>query len=311
MLKKQKGSALLSALLIMSLVAIVSIAMMNRLNRDIQSSLTIARSDRLQWAAQALQFWAMEGLKNPQSKLIKRDNQAKVLTSPKSLDHIAVPVQLKGELYDLQAKFNINNLYNKDYQSIFMALLKKLNLGGNPYQRQQMMEAILYWLQAKADTSNQEAWTQRYARLNPPYGPSHLPLSHPSELRLVIGLSAQSYQRLEPYVTALSQSTTININTASLKLIGALAPGITNKDLQQINQRRHEKPYQDLNELKKFLSRYHIPAAVLSTESQYFMLLSSAKESDLSIQTYTHLMRTKSKQGQWHVAIISQSINTF
>lgn len=307
---RNRGSALLTALFIITIVAIVTTAMTTRLSIDIQRTSMIDSTDKMQLASQAVMVWAMDRLSDPKQPLHNLDTHGKVLNLPKSLQFLVPNLTLTGELYDLQARFNINNLYNNTYEGILFGLLSELQIGSGSFERKDQLDAILYWLKPIQPKGNHDTWYDRYARQTPPYFPSHLPMSNLSELRLVYGISARSYQKLEPYLCALPDTTPININTASQTLLLALGSGMKETDISSIISKRNQHPYKDLNTLTPLLNKYHIEPSVLTTESQYFLLITTAYYTDVMIKTYTQLSRIKDKTGLWNVSVLSQSINT-
>ena len=307
---RNRGSALLTALFIITIVAIVTTAMTTRLSIDIQRTSMIDSTDKIQLASQAVMFWAMDRLSDPKQPLHNLDTHGKVLKLPKSLQFLVPNLKLTGELYDLQARFNINNLYNNTYEGILFGLLSELQIGSGSFERKDQLDAILYWLKPIQPKDNHDTWYDRYARQTPPYFPSHLPMSNLSELRLVYGISARRYQKLEPYLCALPDTTPININTASQTLLLALGSEMKETDIASIISKRNQHPYKDLNTLTPLLNKYHIKPTVLTTESQYFLLITTASYADVMIKTYTKLSRIKDKTGLWNVSVLSQSINT-
>jgi hypothetical protein len=63
--------------------------------------------------------------------------------------------------------------------------------------------------------------------------PRNDPFRSVGELRLVLGLSAEDFARLEPYVTVFSQASTVNALTASKTVLSAV-PGITDSEVTDI-----------------------------------------------------------------------------
>lgn len=305
-----RGSALLTALFIITIVAIVTTAMTTRLSIDIQRTTMIDDTDKLQLASQSVMFWAMDRLSDPKQSLQNLNTRGKVLTLPKSLQFLVPNITLNGELYDLQARFNINSLYNKNYEGVLFGLLSELQIGSGSFERKDKLDSILYWLQPIQPNGHHDTWYDRYARQTPPYFPSHLPMSNLSELRLVYGISARMYQKLEPYLCALPETTPININTASQSLLLALGAGMKESEIAHIISERAQHPYKDLNTLTPLLQKYQIQSSILTTESQYFLLITTASYADVMLKTYTQLKRSKDKSGLWNVSILSQSINS-
>lgn len=306
---QQKGSALLTALFIITLVAIVTTAMSMRLQLAIHRIRMISTTDQLHLAAEAVTFWAMDRLMDPRQSL--KVGTSKVLAYPRNLQQIVPTIQLSGQIIDLQTRFNINNLYETNYQPIFFGLLSQLNIGTASFERKNIMDAIINWIKPlHPNDARHDEWSDRYARLSPPYLSAHLPMRNISELRLVYGITPKRYRELEPFVTALPETTAININTSSKKVLLSLGEDIKNNDLDHILNERKQKPYKDIAALTPFLEKYHIQAEALVVESHYFLVVTQAQDTEISLRTYTLLKRVKDKTGLWHVSILSKSINT-
>jgi general secretion pathway protein K len=63
--KSMNGSALISALFIMTLIAIAATAMTLRLQLDIYRTRLLLTTNKQHYAAQFATFWAIDTLKNP------------------------------------------------------------------------------------------------------------------------------------------------------------------------------------------------------------------------------------------------------
>lgn len=113
LIKTIKGSALLTALFIMTLVAIVATAMSTKVQLDIYRTKLILTHDKIYLASQAVTFWALSELNNTKNKFAKADTQGIVSIFPHDMENIYSTVTLRGALYDLQAQYNVNNLENK------------------------------------------------------------------------------------------------------------------------------------------------------------------------------------------------------
>lgn len=130
LIKTIKGSALLTALFIMTLVAIVATAMSTKVQLDIYRTKLILTHDKIYLASQAVTFWALSELNNTKNKFAKADTQGIVSIFPHDMENIYSTVTLRGALYDLQAQYNVNNLENKkDHVRIYKSY------GGRPYHK--------------------------------------------------------------------------------------------------------------------------------------------------------------------------------
>lgn len=307
----QKGSALLTALFIITLVAIMATAVSARLRLDIYRTNLLETTDRLSLAAQGVTFWAMDRLTDPDQILTKQSDTKSVLDYPTQLKHSYPNVTISAQVFDLQALFNVNNLLSESYQPPFFSLLKTLDVCADSYACKKKMDAIINWISPPKTTVSHDEWFDRYAKQKPMYFPSHFAMQHISELRLVYGISAKNYQTLIPYVSALPETTPININTASKKLLQSIGDHVTDEDISRILNERAQKPYKDLSAgAATFIDKYHIKADMLTVESHYFLLITTASLADVTLKYFTILKRNKDKSGLWHASIIAESINT-
>lgn len=307
---RHQGSALLTALFIITLIAIVATAIGVRIRNTIQSIHLIETSDQLFLASQAVEIWAIDRITDPKQELGVVQKDGSIIDFPKALRHIYPHVTLRGQLFDLQGQLNVNNLSNEQYQPIFYALLGKLKIGNTSQERKELMESVLYWITPPKMMSTHDEWHDKYARLSPAYFPSQMPMYHKSELRLVYGMSAKYYRALAPFVTVLPEASAINLNTVSPTLLSTLGFHMSGNDLQHILQVRRNKPFKHPDEIKPVIEKYHVPQNLLTVDSHYFLAVATATSVDLSMQVFFTLKRQKDKSGLWHASILTQSINT-
>jgi len=92
-----------------------------------------------------------------------------------------------------------------------------------------------------------------------------------SELRLIHGIDGDVYTALAPYVSALPEGTTINVNTASVPVLMTLASYVTAEMAQTIWQhgRAHFHSLADLTGVQPAL-RVIVCHACYSWHSAYF-----------------------------------------
>lgn len=304
-----RGSALLTALFIITLIAIVATAIGVRIKNTIQSIHLIETSDQLFLASQVVGIWAIDRLTDPKQELGKLEKDGSIMTVPNTLRHIYPNITIRGKLFDLQGRLNVNTLNNQQNQVIFYALLDKLKIGNSSQERKELMESVLYWISPPKMMSTHDEWHDKYARLDPVYFPSQMPMYHVSELRLVYGMSAKYYQTLVPFVIALPEATAINLNTVSAKVLSTLGFNMTGNDLKHILQVRRNKPFRSPQEISPLVEKYHIPKDLLTVESQYFLAVATVSSPDLNMQVFFTLKRKKDKTGLWHASILTQSIN--
>jgi general secretion pathway protein K len=220
---KQQGTALITALFVMTLVAIVVTALSWRLQVDIRRTQLQLTATQLYYRAEGVNFWGMGLLKHSQK-----------LTTPlpQFSQRLKNGTQVNGQLVDATGRFNINNLVfdtdvtqtqNKPATSPSIKMLAQLL---HNQVKQMSAQAAL--------TLSQQTW--RWLKRS-----GHVQgVSDVSELRLIPGWRPAIYQTVAPYLSALPEKTRINLNTASMPVLRLLGLGLSPAQAQQIIELRQQ-----------------------------------------------------------------------
>ncbi|CAM2942695.1 type II secretory pathway protein LspK [Legionella steigerwaltii] len=306
-----KGSALLTSLFIMTLVAIVATAMSTKVQLDIYRTKLIVTHDRLYLASQAVPFWALGQLADKKNKFTKATPQGIVSLYPSNMENTYNTVTLKGGLYDLQALYNINNLGNRKAMLGFINLIGTVIPQNAESEKVKLTLAINDWLSVYDLARGKDNYLSYYTSQKPPYYPSHQFMSSKSELRLVKDVNAPLYLALEPLITALPEATPININTAPLKVLKSLSSGMKETQLNELIKARKENGIKDLGTISELLKKLDIANDQITLESTYFLSVAYATSENLNLTVYTLFKRTKDKNGKISVNVIRQSFNVY
>jgi len=302
-----QGSALLSALFIMTLVAIAATAMSTRLQLDIYRTHLTILSDKLYLASQVPAFWAMDLLSQKDKHFFISASDGKLIDFPKKLQGLYPDVAIRGSLYDLQARFNVNNLQDKKFLPLLLKLLdSKLSMKDS----KTLVNAIRHWITPYQPEKGQDQFLQFYSQQKPAYLPGFQPMKSISELRLVAGVNAKIYKNLLPDLIALPETTAININTASKSVLAALGNGLDNAQVSELMQARGEEGITELNDVAILLKKLDVPVDQVTLESSYFLCVATAMSEDITLTNYTIIKRSKDKQGEISTSIVYESLNT-
>lgn len=197
-IKTIKGGALLTALFIMTLVAIVATAMSTRLQLDIYRTRLVITHDKLYLASQAVTFWALNELQDKNISFTRINEQNMVDTFPKNMGSLYGQVKLSGGIYDLQSRFNLNNLLEKKFTTVFINLIGQVYPNLNTNEKMNLVQAIKNWISNYDLSHGKDSYTTYYLGQNPGYYPSHQPMKSSSEFRLIKDVSAAMYLALSP-----------------------------------------------------------------------------------------------------------------
>lgn len=273
--RKQTGVALLVALLVVALATLLITALLD------DGQLSMARS-RNQLRAMQAQAYA-RGLESYAAQVLVKDNDQGMTDANDDIWGMPLPPtpvpggSIRATMQDLNGCFNLNNLYqnNKALQKIwkerFGRLLLELQLSPA------IADASVDWISPDLGRSERGADDGTYLARTPAYLAANRKFADASELRLVAGVDAHAWERLQPYVCALPTQTTLNLNTASIPVLMSLSSDITRPLAARIHQdgRARWNGYEEaLQSLGNPSLRIKIcppgPACGLDVKSEYF-----------------------------------------
>ncbi|KTD59202.1 type II secretion system minor pseudopilin GspK [Legionella shakespearei] len=310
-IKQLKGGALLTALFIMTLVAIVATAMSTRLQLDIYRTRLIVIHDKLYLASQGVTFWAFHELSEKRNAFTKVNEQGMVDVFPKDMETIYPQVKLSGGLYDLQSRFNLNNLVDRKFASVFINLIGRIYSGITNAEKMDLAQAVKNWISNYDLSQGKDSYTSYYLGQNPGYYPSHQLMKSGSEFRLIKEVSAPMYLAFEPFITALPETTPININTAPKKLLMSLGNGMSEAQANELIMARGENGIKNMRDIGELIKKIDLPSDQITIESQYFLSVAHASSDEFNLTVYTLMKRSKDKKGKLTVSVVRESINSF
>lgn len=240
----QSGAALLTAMLIVSLVATLAAAMVWRQYRAVQiEAAERARAQSgwillgaLDWARLILREDARANRGEPVDSLseawatpLAEARLSTFLAADKSNADDGPEAFLSGSIADAQARYNLRNLLaGTEMPALELRTLQRLcESAGLP-----------------TSTATQLATALRAAHA----APTETAALRPQNIDQLIwlGLSRETIERLRPFVTLMPQPTPVNLNTAPREVIAALADGLDLASAERIVQQRQSQPLKNL-----------------------------------------------------------------
>jgi general secretion pathway protein K len=181
---------------------------------------------------------------------------------------------LRVQISDPSGRFNLNSLLRQGQPNeAAVAQFRRLLLGLQieaPYA-----ERLLDWLDADDQPSGgYGAEDNQYLLAQPAYRAANRALQDVSELRLLLEMTEADYQRLLPYVSALPADATLNVNTASARVLASVAEGLSLSTAQGLVAARGSEGYRDLPSFTAQLGGLQVQSQGLAVGSQYFQVLS-------------------------------------
>lgn len=298
MIKQQRGVALITAMLITALATVVAVSMASRQHLDISRTANVLELDQAYLFALGVEDWARQILardREDNSKDHTGEDWATIL--PPIVVEGAV---VSGKIEDMQGLFNINNLIDNGKPSKvdverFRRLLKAVDLDDN------LSDAVLDWIDENEDlTFPDGAEDGAYLGETPAYRTPNSLMASPSELRLIKGFTEESMEALAPFITALPERTTINVNTAPAQVLMSLADGMTFSEAEEIISDREDDGYDNIDTFLNIKSvKGHIKQTDdLGLESQYFLISADSYYGKSHIELFSLINRTDDAKTQ-------------
>lgn len=288
-LNQQQGAVIVLALFVVAIVATMSYLMLARLQRDTHRTLLMMRNVQAELYAQGSIAWAMDQLRNSWQK--QKANQVVDVMPLVSPEDDKNGYKIVSVIYDMQARFNVNNVTSTAGQLQFMTLLRVLNPQLSEEKAREVTLALSDWINPSVQDN---VYHRYYNTLSTPYRAAHLLMVSATELRLIKGMTPSLYRSLQPYVVALPQSTTaINVQTAKAPVLASLSPALNLEAAMTIERLRETKPFispQDFLNLEVIKNRQIVPEHIV-TLSQYFLVETKVSIEKQHVVLYTLLER--------------------
>ena len=299
-LQQQKGVALLFVMVIFAVITIIATSIVTQTQRN-----TIKQVHYLQY--QQTKQYAFSGEQYIAALLEKNQKNTQQPIDhwflPWAEDHhLSLPTgEVEIQVIDEQALFNINLLrgqYGSHYKPMFDELLTRLHINT------ELTNRIASW--GQKDPQSLTAEDNFYLSLQPATRAGGERFVSVSELKIMQFLDEENYEKLRPFITALPDNASININTVPRELIPVILPGVSEGDAEEIIAARGKIGFANLESLKshpalvgKNINWSELP---IHFASQYFSAYIKAQYGEVTYHLHSLLMRDR----QGKVAVISR-----
>ncbi|MBB5017882.1 general secretion pathway protein K [Chitinivorax tropicus] len=295
-MRKQQGVAIITAVLVVAIVAAIVFFMAWREQlwiRVVENQRDAAEAKAIALASLNL---ARVSLRGDASGGQAYDHPGEAWAVPIA----KMPVErgeAGGEIRDLQGLFNLNSLTNDKGDpnpqiiKAYKRLLQQLQLP------EDLAHSLLDWLDQNPDVSIPGgAEDMDYLNLPVPYRAANRQMSDLSELQRVKGYTAEAIEKLRPFVTVLPVGTTeegakINANFAPAEVLVAVVDGLDLPTAQQLTRQRKSTPFKSLEEVKTNLPEpLKDKVTLLTVQTIYFEARITARFGRVAL-TYVALLK--------------------
>lgn len=289
---KQRGVAIITALLIVTIAATVSITISSKLQLDVRRTSNMVAKDQANFYLLAAESWSQRILRQD-----KKDNSVDGLSEDWAIELPPIPVaggSIRGRLTDLHSCININSLIvgapvnspgidaaaeeaselaedaegaaeaegieeqDTKIGGVRKSTQVRLNqLFTNLEIDSSLTQSITDWIDDDLNTTNPNgAEDGYYLNLEKPYHTANAYLQSISELRMIKGFEdSKIYNLVKDHLCAFipdGGSVAINVNTASSEVLKSLSAKMTDNIVKDIIDRRDEELFKDISDFTSF-----------------------------------------------------------
>jgi len=265
---RQRGAAIVTALLIVALATTIVSALFARQSATVRTVENRLALTQARWIERAAIDWARVILRQD-ARSSSTDHLGEPWAVPVAdtkidasvgaggaLDSGPTPAMLNGQILDMQGRFNLANVVAGGRVDPFeaAALASLLTLAGQPSSLAEPLVARLLASTAQpvdnpggesgAGTGNGSAGGGRAAIRRP----TALPIRRAADLLTVPGFSAGAVAALEPLMVMLPRPAPINVNTAPAEVIAARSAPMDLPRARAFVAARDRVPFRDLTD---------------------------------------------------------------
>lgn len=290
MTTRDRGAALILAMLVAALAATVAVALAgdqqrwladvgNRRDQVQAQSLALAG---VQWARQILQEDTRAG---------SLDYLGEIWSFPLPPTPIANG-SIEGRIEDAQGRLNLNNVV-VDGAAGNVERARLAQLFRTKGVDAKTLEALADWIDNDSSTRPNGAEDDFYALRTHGALAANAPLLRSAEFTLVRGASPEAWAALTADVAALPPGTQLNVNTASADVLAAAIPDLAGEKLASFMAERARRPFSTQAELRERLPRgVALPeGSSFAFASSYFLVSVKSRQGDAVAQARALLKR--------------------
>ncbi len=250
-MNRQRGVALITAILIMALITTLTFSLEWDNSLDLRRTyVSMYREEAIQ-AALGAESWVLSIMRQDMEDS-ETDHFGEIWASelpvlPLGAEGDSIQGEIYGQIEDLQGRFNINNLIDQQGEVDEASLLQFQRLLAALGIDERFAGIAVDWIDANRDASFPDgAEDSIYTGIVPPYRTANQILTSTSELAALEGMDKATFDALLPHIAALPGRTAINVNTATGAVLQSLDEELTSGDVESLMAEREEAGFADI-----------------------------------------------------------------
>ncbi len=282
-MKRQRGAALLTAMVIVALVATLASAMIWQQWRAVQVESAERGRIQAQWILAGAVDWArlilredargkkpIDHLGEPWATPLAEAKLSSFLAADRDNTDDGIEAFLSGGISDAQARYNLRNLIQTDAKKaaaeakVLARLLESVD--ADPALAATLSASLQRALPPAPSASGTATVDIPTPTIDPraPLVPMRL------EQMRWLGIDAATLSKLEPYVTWLPLPTKVNLNTAPREVIAAVIEGLDLGSADRLVSARQTNPFENMAAVTRLLPGVDPDESRVGFKSDFF-----------------------------------------
>lgn len=224
----ERGTVLLTTLLIMTVMAAITVALMDDIRLAVKRTINVQAYSQADWQAMGAEDFVTAYLENDFAQLSPVAKSALL----QARDPLILPTPAGAitlTLKDASHCFNLNSILDEDGADLmeFVQLAQLLGLPQN--QAIALSNVLKDWQDADQKQSTNGAEDGTYLRKIPPYRTADTYMRGPEEMRALHGMDEDLWELFKPFVCTggVGISPEVNVNSLSPERIAVLAAALS------------------------------------------------------------------------------------
>lgn len=230
--QKDRGTVLLTTLLIMTVMAAITVALMEDIQLAVKRTINVQAYSQADWQADGAEDFVVAYLKTDFAALLPEAKAALLqsripLVLPTPEGAISLTLKDASQCFNLNAVVSETGEKPEEVRREFARIAQLLGLAEN--QATSLSNTLVDWQDADQQQSTGGAEDGIYLRQNPPYRTADTSLRGPEELRALNGMDEELWELFRPFVCTGGPGNlpVINVNSISADRIIILAAALS------------------------------------------------------------------------------------
>lgn len=292
----QRGAAILTAMITVTLVATVAAAAIAQQSRLVEIEAAERSRVQAQWLLRGAMDWSRLLLRQDAQSSSQVDHLAEPWAVPLQETRLSAFLSAQGGVADADASSDMTEAYMSGFMTDSQSRLNLMQFlverEGSDLVQTALPVQRLFERLGLPDSEFEQLTRGLRQALNTSAGDAR-PLTPQSVQDLAwLGVSPATIQALEPYVALNNSSWAVNLNTASAQVIWALVPGMDWSQAQALVAARTSKHFRTVQQAQEVVPQAVFPSGVFAVNSQFFSATGQVRMDGIALAMEADLTRS-------------------